>query len=252
MGFVASYILSDGSRGIRYFSSREEIEEFKRRGAKLSNIREKRVIKRIYTDEYGRVHEERIDTRTGKVLPIPIKEQADEILRREYHISLEELQRIVATSKSQPEALHKLRLKLHGSTRYDPRFHEVENLLNQLWDAKAFSWIPETKSNLQSTLRSMVVRRTPGAIVENGKIVIQKPLPMPRRPPEAEIERNTGVKTVPVHHPKPSVVIKPVAPKLPTVHAMVEQSQPEQKKTLPSWVIPVGVLVGLYIISRRR
>ncbi|CAI1492059.1 SAM pointed domain-containing ETS-like transcription factor [Thermococcus nautili] len=82
---------------------------------------------------------------------------------------------------------------------------------------------------------------------------------------KVEVEKNTGVKTVPRSQPKPSVVMKPVAKKVQskpvlrsssvptTVHAMVEQqSQPEQKKTFPSWIIPAAVLAGLFIISRRR
>lgn len=73
---------------------------------------------------------------------------------------------------------------------------------------------------------------------------------------KVEVEKNTGVRTVPKPQPKPSVVMKPVAPKPQTkpvqnltVHTMVE-SQPE-KKGLPNWVIPLTVLAGLYIISRR-
>jgi len=90
------------------------------------------------------------------------------------------------------------------------------------------------------------------------------------------VEENTGIKTIPKPQPKPSVVTKPVAvtndqpgrppkilpapgffrPKILPMPApapvMVEQSQPEQKKTIPSWVIPLAILGGLYIISRRR
>lgn len=80
-----------------------------------------------------------------------------------------------------------------------------------------------------------------------------------------EVEKNTGIRTVPVPQPKPSVVMKPVTPKslpmpapkssvVPTkVHVMVEQSQPEQKSIFSSkWIIALAVLAGLYIVLRRR
>ncbi|WP_285519192.1 hypothetical protein [Thermococcus nautili] len=52
--------------------------------------------------------------------------------------------------------------------------------------------------------------------------------------------------------PKPQQKPTPTQSVVPNQVHEIAESQPEQKKTIPSWVIPVGVLVGLYIISRRR
>jgi len=59
--------------------------------------------------------------------------------------------------------------------------------------------------------------------------------------------RNTGVKTVPAYKVLPVQPLPMPAP----YTLVVRQSQPE-RKGLPSWVILVGVLAGLYVISRRR
>jgi len=51
----------------------------------------------------------------------------DDVLRN-YGLSEAELERLVQEAKSQPELIQKLRMKLTGSTKYDPRYQEIEVL----------------------------------------------------------------------------------------------------------------------------
>ncbi|KUH34253.1 hypothetical protein APY94_02975 [Thermococcus celericrescens] len=192
MGFTASYVLPGGRVGVKYFSSREEMEAWKRAhpGGKLLNIREKKP-------------------RNVRDIP-PRPPSPDEVLRRKYGIGLKEIQDIVNSSKSQPEAIAKLRKRLTGSTKYDPRYHELEVVLTQAWDAREHPYIPDAKKKYEDTLRSMVVRNTKG-FYSDGKRILPKPEPKPiptpkPRPVLEKLERNTGVKSVPEPEPKPTIV----------------------------------------------
>ncbi|WP_148882759.1 hypothetical protein [Thermococcus aciditolerans] len=181
----------------------------------------RRYIRRVYTDRYGRVHDELVDTRTGKAVPVPVEMKVNDVLRSKYGISREELQRIVATSKSQPEAIAKLRKRLHGSTKYDPKYFEVERLLNQLYDAKEHAYIPGVKDKAEKALRSLV----PGA--------------------KAEVEQNTGIKTVPKPQPKPSTVVREVT----ATSTAVEVHEPEKKSRFGVTAV-LGVVAAFLILKK--
>ncbi|NJE01837.1 hypothetical protein [Thermococcus sp. JdF3] len=182
----------------------------------------KRYIRRVYTDRYGRVHEELVDTRTGKVVPVPLEKKANDVLKSKYGISMAELRRIVETSKSQPEAIAKLRKRLHGSTKYDPRFFEVERLLNQLYDAKEHAYIPSVKVKTEKALRSLV-------------------------PAKVEVEQNTGIKTVPKPQPKPSVVARKVSVTSATPKPQPATVHVSQAKREESGHRNIGLLIGAVI-----
>ena len=206
MGFVASFVLPGGSTGVKYFSSREEREAWKRAHphGKLLNVREKkpRDIKDISPD-----------------IPSP-----DTVLREKYGVGLKEIQQIINSSKSQPEAIQKLRKMLTGSTKYDPRYHELEVILTQAWDAKTHPNIPEAKEQYEDALKSLVVR-------------------------------NTGIKTGPRPEPVPTLI----ATKVPTnaephtVHTTAVPAEQESKKIdLKKVGLAIAALAVLYYVLRRR
>ena len=139
-GFVAQIRLPDGRVGEKYFDSEQDIEAWKRAhpGGKVFNIRKK-------TPGHGVIK----------------KPDANAVLLGKYGISLNQLKQIVATSKSQPEAIKRVRVLLHGTDRYDPRYIEVERLVNALWDAKTHPEIPNTKRNVEDELKHLVVANSP-------------------------------------------------------------------------------------------
>ncbi len=205
MGFVASFVLPGGSTGVKYFSSREEMEAWKRAHptGKLLNVREKkpRDIKDIPSN-----------------IPSP-----DVVLREKYGVGLEEIQQIINSSKSQPEAIQKLRRMLTGSTKYDPRYRELEVILTQAWDAKTHPDIPEAKEQYEDALKSLVVR-------------------------------NTGIKTVPKPEPKPTIVATrvPTNAEPHTVHVTNIQEQEPKKTDLKKVGLGLLGLAVLYYMLRRR
>lgn len=188
--------------------------------------------------------------KSGLTIDPELEKKADDILKRKYGVTLEELKRIVETSKDQPEAIHRLRMMLHGSERYDPKYHELENLVSQLHQLKEFGYIPEVPERVRRVIRSVVVRHTPRARVENGKIVVRKPVP--HRLPE-EVTRNTGIKTVPKPQPKPSVVARKVSitsttpkPQSATVH--ISQAKSTDYRKLGMYAL--GAVVAFLVLKK--
>jgi len=62
---------------------------------------------------------------------------------------------------------------------------------------------------------------------------------------KVEVEKNTGIKTVPKPQPRPSTVVRRIT----ATSTAVEVHEPEQKKP-PDWVLPVAVLGGIYLARR--
>jgi len=205
MGFVASFVLPGGSTGVKYFSSREEMEAWKRAHptGKLLNVREKkpRDIKDIPSN-----------------IPSP-----DVVLREKYGVGLKEIQQIINSSKSQPEAIQKLRRMLTGSTKYDPRYRELEVILTQAWDAKTHPDIPEAKEQYEDALKSLVVR-------------------------------NTGIKTVPKPEPKPTIVATrvPTNAEPHTVHTTAVPAEQRKGFDVKKVGLAIAALAVLYYMLRRR
>lgn len=128
----------------------------------------------------------------------------------------------------------KLRKKLTGSTKYDPKFHDVEVLATKMFEAKEFKGAPfegDIQRQLESLKRSLVVRNEKGWVVENGQL---KP----------KLEMNTGIKTVPA--PKP--------PEKPP-EQVVKTTIAEPKRGINKGLLVLGLLVGagvLYYFTRKR
>jgi len=123
----------------------------------------------------------------------------------------------------------KLRQKLHGSTKYDPRYFEVEKLLTQLYDQKEHGYIPGVKERVESVIKSVAVKNTPGARVENGKVVVK---------PKEDVVKNVGVKTVPTSTSQPTP--KPASGRIPErlIPKPVPQPKPEPKQVITTATAP--------------
>ena len=196
-----------------------------------------------------------IQKRRGVIVPEK-PPSTDAVLREKYGVGLKEIQQIINSSKSQPEAIQKLRRMLTGSTKYDPRYHELEVLLTSAWDAKTHSYIPEAKKEYEEELQDIVVRNTKGFYSDGKRILPMHHVvgPVPRPEQVLEIERNTGIKTVPKPEPKPTIVATrvPTNTEPHTVHVTNIQEQEPKKIDLKKVGLGLLGLAVLYYMLRRR
>lgn len=222
MRYVITYV-KDGKVIHKYTSNPAVVEELKRSGAKIISAEEY-----VYTKRGVKIKNIAVDKITS----------SGDRLKQKYGVSLEELQRIVATSQSQPEAIAKLRKRLHGSTKYDLRYFEVEKLLTQLYDAKEHPNIPDAQEKAKKAMIE-VAHRT-------GVPTIPKPRPLPAPAPKPSVVARTGSITSVAE--KVSITSTTPKPQSATVH--ISQAKSTDYRKLGMYAL--GAVVAFLVLKKIR